>query len=665
MVERPSQKWMNEDIMTMKRNKRKCEASWRKSKSEETRQEFRKPCESLKKLIEQAKSQYFLNVINQCEGDQKKLFNIVDSLLGRTKSTALPHSDSPIRLAEAFADFFITKIAKIRTDLETLETTTSSMSFDLESALTPATSKFSQFSMCSVEDIEKILRASAKASCQLDPLPTTILCQLDCLTPVITQLVNLSLSSGYFASKLKSAIVKPLLKKASLDPEIFKNFRPVSNLSFLSKVIEKVIVAQLLRHMEDNNLLEKMQSAYRKAHSTETALLRVQNDILKAVDGKKAVFLVLLDLSAAFDTVDHAILLSFLNNYVGLSGSVLHMLESYLQGRTQCISINNILSGLSELVFGVPQGSVLGPMIFCTYTIPLGAILRKHKMQYHMYADDTQLYCASEVDSYADTIASIESCISDIRSWMICNKLKINDDKTEFLVISKWTPLHTNANLKIGQSEIIPSASCRNLGVMFDQHTTMDQQINNICRSTHFHLRNIHTIRKMLTKPAAAQLVHSLVTSRLDYCNSLLYGLPDKLLNRLQRIQNIACRIVCQIQRTDNITLHLKDQHWLPVKQRIVFKVLLLTYRAFDGLAPGYLICELITPNAQTKWSLRRDNKQELKLPETRLKSYGDRCFEFAAAHEWNSLPLHIKQCKTLQFFKGKLKTFLFKQYYG
>ena len=140
-----------------------------------------------------------------------------------------------------------------------------------------------------------------------------------------------------FPSQLKSAIVKPLLKTSTLDPEIFKNYRPVSNLSFISNVIEKVIANQLLKHMEENGLLEKMQSAYRSGHSTETALLHVQNDILKAVDGKKkkVVFPVLLDLSAAFDTVDHAILLSFLENYVGLSGSVLSMLESYLQGRTQ------------------------------------------------------------------------------------------------------------------------------------------------------------------------------------------------------------------------------------------------------------------------------------------------------------------------------------------
>ena len=260
---------------------------------------------------------------------------------------------------------------------------------------------------------------------------------------------------GHFPTQLKSAIAKPLLKKSTLEPDIFKNFQPVSNLSFVSKVIEKVIVAQLLQHMKENNLLDKMQSAYKSGHSTETALLCVHNDIMMAVDKEKHVFLVLLDLSAAFDTVDHEILLLFLKEHVGLSGSVLRMFESYLQGRSQCISINNILSTLSHLVFGVPQGSVLGPIIFCTYTLPLGAILRSHKMLYHIYADDTHLYCTFDADSSTDALARVEACIRDIRSWMIANKLKINDGKTEFQAISSSrSSVKLDSSLTIGNESI-------------------------------------------------------------------------------------------------------------------------------------------------------------------------------------------------------------------
>lgn len=190
----------------------------------------------------------------------------------------------------------------------------------------------------------------------------------------------------------------------------------MSNLAFLSKVIEKVVASRLLDHMEANNLLDPMQSAYRKGHSTETALLRVHDDIVSAVDKGHGVCLVLLDLSAAFDTVDHTILLTFLEEHMGLTGPALGLFRSYLSGRSQSVSIDGIRSELSELVYGVPQGSVLGPLEFCIYTLPLGAILRHYNILYHIYADDTQLYCSIDVRSFDDVLGMISNCISDIRS---------------------------------------------------------------------------------------------------------------------------------------------------------------------------------------------------------------------------------------------------------
>ena len=300
----------------------------------------------------------------------------------------------------------------------------------ITSLLVPSPSRLSSFKPASVSEITSIIKNSSKASCALDPIPTSLLLDvLPVLAPVITEIVNSSLENGIFPSDLKSAIVQPLLKKTSLDQEVLKNFRPVSNLSFLSKVIEKVIAARLLDHMTANNLMDPMQSAYRKGHSTETALLRVHDDIVSAVDKGHGVILILLDLSAAFDTVDHTILLTFLSEHIGLSGQALDLFKSYLSGRTQCVSIEGILSELSELAYGVPQGSVLGPVEFCIYTLPLGAILRHYNIRYHIYADDTQLYCSFDVKSLDNVLTVVRDCISDIRSWMIRNKLKINDDK--------------------------------------------------------------------------------------------------------------------------------------------------------------------------------------------------------------------------------------------
>ena len=666
MSQRPTQPWITDDILEAKRVRRGWERRARVSGTTIARQEHKNCCERVKDLVPKAKAQYYVKAIDDCDGDQKKLFQIVSKLLGRDKKAVMPDFDNAKTIAENFNHFFVTKIVNLRTSLAALGNSIDCMQCPpLDILLTPSSSKLTCFAPTTSVEITEIIKKSSNATCLLDPIPTGLLRDLlPVLSPIIADIVNGSLTAGVFPSELKSAIVKPLLKKSTLDPEVLKNFRPVSNLSFISKVIEKVVASRLLDHMVGNDLLEPFQSAYRSGHSTETALLRVHNDIVNAVDQGKGVCLILLDLSAAFDTVDHDILLDFLKNHIGLDGSVLALFRSYLSGRSQCVSVAGVLSELSELVFGVPQGSVLGPIEFCIYTIPLGAIMRHYNVSYHIHADDTQLYLSFDLNSPSEALDSITKCISDIRSWMIGNKLKINDDKTEFLVItSSRSKLSEEPQITIGQTNIVPAKSCRSLGVMFDQHMLMDAHISYVCRSTHFHLRNIGAIRDLLPCSAVEQLIHSLVTSRLDYCNSLLYGVPAYKLARIQRMQNIAARIVSRCSRTDHITPVLKALHWLPVKFRVLFKLLLLTYRCVYGLAPSYL-SSLVVPRTY-RYLPRIQNQRLLQVPVVRLKSYGHRSFTFSAPTEWNKLPVEIRIAPTLLSFKSKLKTYLYQLYFN
>ena len=193
---------------------------------------------------------------------------------------------------------------------------------------------------------------------------------------------------------------------------------------------------------------------------------------------------------------------------------------------------------------------------------------------------------------------------------------------------------------------------------------TMDCQIQNVCRSTLFHIRNISAIRRLIPQSAAAALVHSLVTSRLDYCNSLLYGVPAYKLNQLQRVQNIAARVVTltRCSPENHITPILKDLHWLPIKIRIDFKILLMTYKCVNAIAPEYL-CNLVTKKKCPR-PLRSEKSELLKVPTTRLKTYGDRSFQYAAAVEWNKLPIVVKNSPSVACFKTNVKTYLFKKYF-
>ena len=238
----------------------------------------------------------------------------------------------------------------------------------------------------------------------------------------------------------KKAIVCPLIKKSTLDKNILENYRPVSNLSCISKITE-IVASRFKKHLLKNSLHEPKQSAYRSHHSTETALISVTKYIMCAVDQKKAVVLVLLDLSAAFDTIDHSILLNRLQKRCGITGTALSWFETYLTDRCQVIQLNGESFDKMQLQFGVPQGSVLGPLLFTSYTAPLGEIARRHSVELHLYADDTQVYMSFSPlsdESTTRTFQRIEACIAEIRTWLKDNKLMLNDDKTDVgpLVIS-------------------------------------------------------------------------------------------------------------------------------------------------------------------------------------------------------------------------------------
>ena len=381
------------------------------------------------------------------------------------------------------------------------------------------------------------------------------------------------------------------------------------------------------------------------------------------MDNKQCVFLTLLDLSAAFDTIDHGVLLLTLKTRLGIDGVALQWLELYLSQRSQCVLIDGVQSPTQELPYGVPQGSVLGPLLFCAYMTELGDIIRKHNINFHIYADDTQLYVAFNHNDPAMTLQRLESCIGDIRMWMVHHKLKLNDDKSEFIVISSpHNKKEVNSiNIKIGDKVLSASCNVRDLGVVIDSVFNMDAHVTSVCKSCYFHLRNIGAIRPYLDSHSASQIIHAFITSRLDYCNSLLFGLSDKSLNRLRKVQNTAVRIVTLCKRNDHITPYLKELHWLPVHLRIDFKILLITYKILNGLAPEYL-CTLVKLYAPPR-ELRSGSQYLLEPILSHSVNYGDRAFSIAAPHLWNNLPLNIRTSETLSVFKTKLKTHLFTKF--
>ena len=663
----PEAPWFNDEIKNAKKERRKAEHTWRKSNLTVHREIFVEKKTTVNNLIKSAKETYYSDMVS--ESEQKNLFKIVDKITNKKPTNVLPEHTSAKDLADKFGTFFTQKIEKIRDRLAistTPDESTQMVNVEDNSTIPPS---LDHLEPTTCEEVKKIVMSSKVSSCRLDPIPTQFLkILLDVLLPILTNIINLSFDSGSVPTDLKIALILPLLKKLGLDPEIFKHFRPVSNLSYLSKLMERVAAKRLLGHMSLHHLHEIFQSSYKEFHSTETALLRVHNDIRTALDNKKCVLLILLDLSAAFDTINHSTLLSRLSSVIGISGKALEWFASYLRNRFQSILIDGVESSVWQLLFGVPQGSVLGPILFIIYTSPLGKILRDLGISYHFYADDSQLYISFDISEADTAVQKIEDAIEIIRKWMAENFLCLNDDKTEVLLISSQQnkKLLNIPFIKIGDQLISPTTDARNIGFIFDNLLNCKKHIATTSKSAWFQLRKIGQIRQYLDAKSTEQLVHSFVTSKLDINNALLYGLPDNLLHKLQVIQNAAARLVKKLPKHCHITPILQELHWLPVRRRIDYKILLIVFKALHGLAPQY-IREILTKRPEQTRSMRSNDTELLQVPPvgTKCIQYSNKNFIRFAPLLWNSLPLALRKCDKLIPFKRQLKTHLFSEAYS
>uniref|UniRef100_A0A3Q3K2M1 Reverse transcriptase domain-containing protein n=1 Tax=Monopterus albus TaxID=43700 RepID=A0A3Q3K2M1_MONAL len=521
------------------------------------------------------------------------------------------------------------------------------------------------FSPIDLSELTSTIASSKSSTWLLDPIPTRLLKDIfPLINTSILDLINLPLLTGYVPQAFKLAVIKPLLKKPTLDPGVLANYRPISNLPFISKILEKAVAKQLCDHLHKNDLFEDFQSGFRVHHSTETALVKVTNDLLLASDKGLVSILVLLDLSAAFDTIDHSILLQRLEHVIGIKGTALNWFKSYLSERFQFVHVNDECSTQTEVSHGIPQGSVLGPILFTLYMLPLGNIIRKHNINFHCYADDTQLYLSMKPNE-SGQLVKLQACLKDIKAWMTCNFLLLNSDKTEVIVLGPENLRNLLSNHIVTLIDIALSSSTtvRNLGVIFDQNMSFKSHINQASRSAFFHLRNIAKIRSILSQSDAEKLVHAFVTSRLDYCNSLLSGCPNNSLKSLQLIQNAAARVLTGTSKRDHISPILASLHWLPVKFRIEFKILLLTYKALNNKAPLYHK-DLVEPYHPNR-ALRSQSAGLLVVPRVHRSRMGGRAFSYQAPLLWNQLPVSVREADTLSTFKIRLKTFLFDKAYS
>jgi len=649
---RPSEYWYDAECRAAKRRTRCLERVYRRHPSAESRAAWTVQFKAQRLLFRQKATDYWSTAIADSLSDPRRLWQKIDRVIKPPTTIHIPHS------ADDFASHFVGKVDKIRAS------TASSADHLVIRSRSPET-VLSSFHLVTAEDACRLISRAPCKHCDLDPAPTWLIKRAaDVLAPVVASICNASLQSGLFPDSQKRALVRARLKKPSLSPGDLNSYRPISNLTFLSKILERVVVRQFVDHADQNGLLPTRQSAYRKFHSTESAVLVVHNDIVHAIDQGQVVALVLLDLSSAFDTVDHPTLLSLLQDRFAVSDQSLSWFHSYLTNRTQTFTTSSSQTSPLLLTSGVPQGSGLGPTSFLTYTEGTTDIFSQHSLLYHLYADDTQTYGHCSISGIPALISRLAFCISDLSESYSALRLQLNPSKTEFI----WFGTRCNLNkipcehlsLPVGSSKIPCSAVVRDLGVVLDSELSMKYHIGKVTSTCYYHLRRLHHIRKYVTRETMIQLVMSFVISRIDYCNSVLVGLPTSTLAPLQRVQNAAARLILGLSRRSHITPALKQLHWLPVKFRIIFKIAITIHNILHERSPPYLN-NLITfsVGGPQRRQLRSTTARSATVIRTRTQ-FGRRAFSVCGPDIWNSLPVNIRLIDSHPSFRRALKTHLF-----
>ena len=645
---------IRDELFIAKRERRQAERKWRNTKLAIFKDLFGQAKHKVSILVHTAKCKFCTERI-ALASSIKELHQIVNTLSNRHPPKILPTIYPSAELPSIFVKHFTNKVEKLRANIASEHVTST-----LVTGSTAAT--FTSFEKVSQLKVKECILNSAPKSCELDPIPSKLLIEcLDSILPSRTDLFNSSLASGIFPQCFKSALVTPILKKRCLDHNDLNNNRPVTNLCFIAKILEKLVLSHVSSYLNSHNLYNTCQSAYSPGHSTETALLKVVNDLFLSLNKGNKYVLALLDFSSAFDTIDHTILVHRLHTDFGFTDTVLQSFSSYLADRTHYVSLCNHCSDFAPVHSGVPQGSVLGPMLFTLYIMPLSAIIDSHSIIHHSYADDFQLHMSAPPDRISELLHSMQSCISDVKAWATA---KLNDSKTELMLVTSKRSKHLHnlpTSTSIGNAQIPFKQSVKNLGFTFDCHLKMIAHVSNIARTCYFELRRLASIRRFLTSTATATLVSAFVLSRIDYCNTLLFGSTHDVTSHLQRILNYAARVILRLPMSSSITIHLKSLHWLPVKVRSTYKIACLCYYCHSSTAPSYVTEMLHKKPLHTRNT--RSSSYTMPLlnrPAHSKATLGDRSFSFASSSVWYSIPNDIRCAPSLSSFKSRLKTYLF-----
>ena len=653
-ISRPFAPWLNSETKQAinKRNDLQKEVKNNRANIE-LHELYKTEKKRIRLLIKKCKTDYFKDKFNNCEGDIAATWKVVNDLIPKAKSDKhLPNFEDDLKKAEEFNDFFV-NMGKNAYENSQENIERGNDYFALHSNLDENISinfRPHPVDMETIILVIKDLNNTSSYGCDGIPL-CFIRDSLSTLIIYITVIVNTSIVTGKYPSIWKYPYINPVFKGGDRDD--VNNYRPISLLPILSKILEKIVAIQLMSYLETNNLLSNSQHGFRSNLSTETALLKITDEIYHNIDSKKVSLLLLLDLSKAFDSVHHDILIHKCKK-LGIDE---FWFQDYLCNRTQSVRINNAISSPKKITFGVPQGSILGPILFIIFINDMSNTLINCFIV--QYADDTQILLTGNIDDIAELIVRAEHILSKAKIYFQLNGLSVNERKTQCIFFGSRqniSRISEDVRISFNNNDIGLSKKVKNLGVYMDSFMVFDAHIEEMSKKVTGTLLYINRISDKFDRSTRITVVQSLVLSIMYYC-SKVWGKTNKtMIERVQKLLNFAAKVAYGgLRKYDHVSPIFNELGWLKVDQKIFFDLCIAVFKTIKNQTPSWVFS--LPSNSSVREINTRQNN-DLFIPRT-TTDVGARSFLVKGPTLWNTLPKEITDIQSINIFKTKLKHFI------
>ncbi len=654
-VRRPFAPWIDEHLRALIRERNTTQKNLKNDRLNVVLQlKYKRLKGEVKKLLYKTKSDYYSNKLETNKSNSAATWNTLRQLMPANKHTSPLELNSDCEAvknkAETFNNFFA-NVGRVTFEKsqQSHEDNGNVPLRNNDSNMNPSSCDIFRPQPTDSDTIILIIKhLKNTSSCGSDNIPLRFIKEsLPAIITYLTCIINTSIVTGIFPERWKHAIVVPIFKTGDvMEP---KDYRPISLLPIISKVLEKVVASQLTSHLESNQLLSTTQHGFRPKLSTESALLKLSNTLFETIDKRNVSLVTLCDLSKAFDSVNHEILINKLN--------VLRIdsfwFQSYLHNRTQSVKIGQHVSKKFNVSYGVPQGSVLGPILFSIFVNDLSQHIPDCLII--QYADDTQLIHTGNINSINDLVHRGETSLRQAKSYFNANGLLLNTTKTQCMFIGSSgliSQIPPNTCLQVDGNNIFPSNHLKNLGIYFDSHMTFDTHVNKIHKKIFSTILYINRIKNNLNRSARVTVMQTLVLSIINYGLKIWGTTNITQTHKIQKLQNFAAKVALGGgAKRDHATPFLKELGWLRVHQKYKYELGIITYNIMNSNVPSHLFS---MPRVSDVCTVPTRQQSNLYVPKTNT-STGARSLMVAGPKFWNSLPSSIKNAQSTRTFKKNL----------